>query len=157
MGQADGGTKRHPIAIRFGAAGMSPDDDVTVGDLKLTPALPIRGIRVDMEVGEPATMMGLPPGAASLGALRIIEDQNLTIDGPPVPFRLSWRQRLLSWPWRPWRATIMVPSKIPNPDGYIVGPNRIVMHPATAAALKRELRAREEANYRRSERADGRG
>jgi hypothetical protein len=29
----------------------------------------------------------------------------VVVDDPVVRVRLTWRQRLWSWPWRPWRRT----------------------------------------------------
>lgn len=50
--------QRLPISVRFSETGLGPDDSVKVGDLQLTPGLlPITGIAVNMQVGQPATMV----------------------------------------------------------------------------------------------------
>ena len=43
----------------------------------------------------------------------------------------SWRERLFSWPWQPWRATKAVPS-----DEVLLMDGMLVMHPATYVMLK---------------------
>jgi hypothetical protein len=71
-----------------------------------------------------------------------------------------WRERLWSWPWRPWVATVEVTQRIPSHEVYVIntddlgmqfdppvelgsgmhlrGRVTIVMHPSTAAMLKKE-------------------
>jgi hypothetical protein len=49
-----------------------------------------------------------------------------------------WRDRLWSWPWRPWRATMLVTVQVPSDDVLRVG-GRLVMHPATLAKLQARL------------------
>jgi hypothetical protein len=49
-----------------------------------------------------------------------------TKPGDPVTTRRSWRNRLLSWPWRPWVATTthtpMVPAAYRTPQGWVIHP-----------------------------------
>lgn len=50
--------KRLPVSVTFGSMrGLSPDDNVKVGDLQLTPMLPIVGLSIDIQVGEPPDMV----------------------------------------------------------------------------------------------------
>lgn len=48
--------------------------------------------------------------------------------------RLTWRERLLSWPWRPWESLRISSVQVPDPKVYQMG-NVIVGHPETIAAL----------------------
>lgn len=64
---------------------------------------------------------------------RIIEDSNL-LKFTDVP--RTWHERLLTWPWRPWKKTKRV--SLPDPDFYGVG-NDIVCHPVTAQRLRRVM------------------
>lgn len=66
-----------------------------------------------------------------------VEDQEIT---------RSWKERLFSWPWRPWRKTktIQVPAiySVENPSQglFAVGPPRFfVAHPSKVAELRAAL------------------
>lgn len=50
----------------------------------------------------------------------------------------TWKERLLSWPWRPWKSVnvIIVPSK----ECYKLADGTVVMHPAMYAEVKLLLR-----------------
>jgi hypothetical protein len=52
--------------------------------------------------------------------------------------RRSWRERLLSWPWRPWVATRMVDIEVPDPHCHTFG-NVMVCHPAVAQRVRENL------------------
>jgi hypothetical protein len=52
--------------------------------------------------------------------------------------RRSWRERLLSWPWRPWVATKEISVEVPDERYYTFG-NVVVCHPAVAQQLREEL------------------
>lgn len=85
-------------------------------------------------------------GLAPLFGPVILESNDCVEDGEPVEVRRSWRERLFSWPWRPWCATKTVVPKVPMSGGYIIdghklggGRTRIIMHPKTAAAFRAEL------------------
>ncbi len=73
--------------------------------------------------------------------LRVLESPYMEIDGPDVPVRRTWRDRLFSRPWRPWVATRLVRSRIPHPGFARISPTTIVMHPETARVLHERLRA----------------
>ena len=70
-----------------------------------------------------------------LNGMRIIESVYLEQDGEPYQVRRSWRARLLSWPWRPWRAAYTVVPKIPYQGAIQLDARTIVMHPHTARQL----------------------
>lgn len=60
----------------------------------------------------------------------------LTIPGPLVEVRSTWKERLFTMPWRPWIRTRGVISQIPSREMYMLPDNTIVMHPE----LWREVR-----------------
>lgn len=49
-----------------------------------------------------------------------------------------WRERLCSWPWRPWRPTKTVTKLVPSDSIYMLGfmGNTIMMHSQTWKRLK---------------------
>ncbi len=73
----------------------------------------------------------------------IIENEILVVDGEPYQRRRSWRERLFTRPWRPWRATKWVVPKIPDPNIYVsnIEPwgKRIYAHPVTAQRIREHL------------------
>lgn len=50
----------------------------------------------------------------------------------------TWKERLFSTPWKPWRSRKLVTISFPDPDVYVMG-NRIIGHPVTLAKLRSEL------------------
>lgn len=75
---------------------------------------------------------------ASLSGFRIVESQWLTEAGPPTEVRRTWRERLLSRPWRPWKATRIVVLQVPSRQVYMMG-DSMVVHPV----FLRELMAKQ--------------
>ena len=71
-------------------------------------------------------MIPLPTGRP------IIESPFVTVLETRVVKR-TWRERLLSRPWRPWQATKEIGVRVPDPQLYFVG-SVIVGHPATVQA-----------------------
>lgn len=52
----------------------------------------------------------------------------------------SWKERLFSWPWKPWEATKVIHYEIPSTEVLRL-PNGIwVCHPAIAQQLRERLR-----------------
>jgi hypothetical protein len=54
----------------------------------------------------------------------------------------TWRERLFSWPWRPWLATRI--ERIPDPSLYQLGGDTLVGHPATIERLRRATKGARE-------------
>lgn len=77
-------------------------------------------------------------GSSALFGLSIVESIHCVVDGEPIEVRRTWKERLLSWPWRPIQRTKTVISKVPYQGGYQMG-NKIIMHPEIAARLCAEL------------------
>lgn len=76
---------------------------------------------------------------APLHGNRIVTDRRLEKRGARIDIPLTWKERLLSWPWRPWISTqsdwLMEPSDeiVQMPDGTLV------MHPEMLKRLQREI------------------
>jgi hypothetical protein len=66
--------------------------------------------------------------------LRIIESPLLTKDEQRTVGR-SWRERLWSWPWRPWQATKVITVLVPS-DQILRTPGALIMHPMMAERLR---------------------
>jgi hypothetical protein len=84
---------------------------------------------------------------SDLAAYRIIETDHIPATRT-VTYRRSWRERLASWPWRPWRAEgqreeeFMIVSVDPALGGHAV-----TMNPATAAHLRAAIDAQSPGDY----------
>lgn len=55
----------------------------------------------------------------------------------------SWKERLFSWPWKPWKSTKTEHYPEAVPVMYRIG-NRIVGHPSKIAELKTAINIRNE-------------
>lgn len=71
-----------------------------------------------------------------LNGMRVIESVHLEQDGEPQTIRLTWRERLLTWPWRPWIATVTFVPKVPYRGAIQLNANTLVMHPTTFRQLR---------------------
>ncbi len=79
----------------------------------------------------------MPDDLMTFAGLRVIESPYLEEDGEPYTIRRTWRDRLLTRPWRPWVTTRTVVPRVPYRGAMRIDANTIVMHPAVV----RELRA----------------
>jgi hypothetical protein len=79
-------------------------------------------------------MSGVPD---SINGLRIVESEWLTVTRSTL-VTLTWRERLLSWPWRPWVPRRVVTTVVPSPHVYQFG-DTLAMHPETLKRLRVEL------------------
>lgn len=73
---------------------------------------------------------------AQTGGMKLIE-----ID-PAVQVRRTWKERLLSWPWRPWVKLkwILNPSYPKRGTYFMINKDTIVCGREDAAILKQEFR-----------------
>lgn len=71
--------------------------------------------------------------------MRILLSEYLVQNSEPYEVRLSWRKRLLSWPWRPWQATVTVVDVIPYQGAFQINSTTLVMHPDTYRKVKEGL------------------
>lgn len=87
-----------------------------------------------------ARVVALPDAAVApdlFGGLRICEAEHLT-KTEECFLRRTWRERLFTWPWRPWRATRKIFIQVPDPNFYVVG-DMVLCHPAMARELRERL------------------
>ncbi len=83
-----------------------------------------------------------------LSNYKIYENKLLTISGPEQTIehdvRLSWKERLFSWPWKPLVKTRhyikTFQTQLPDPNYYILGDRIILGHPETIMKLKEALK-----------------
>lgn len=75
---------------------------------------------------------------STFGGLRVITSLFLEEDGEPVTVRRTWRERLLTRPWRPLLATRVVIPKVPYRGAVRLNATTLVMHPATLRALQKQ-------------------
>jgi hypothetical protein len=79
--------------------------------------------------------MKTTPG--DLAGFRVIESPYLTQPGDPVTVRRTWRERLLSLPWRPFVATRVVIPQVPYRGFVRLNAHTIAMHPETLRELRK--------------------
>ena len=72
--------------------------------------------------------------------MRVIESVHLTQNGEPYEVRRTWRERLLTRPWRPLQATRTVMPHVPYQGAVRLDRNTLVMHPAVWKQLRETLR-----------------
>lgn len=77
--------------------------------------------------------------ALSFQGLRVILSPLLTEQGDPVTVRRTWKERLLTRPWRPWQRTRTYTPEIPYRGAVRFGENSVIMHPTTWKNLKGTL------------------
>jgi hypothetical protein len=73
--------------------------------------------------------------------IQIIESVHLTVTVEKTVKR-TWRERMFTWPWKPWEDTKTIQVQEPDPKFYVMtqhGSRTIVCHPARAAQLRDEL------------------
>ena len=54
----------------------------------------------------------------------------------------TWKERLFSRPWKPFKKTKTVIRKIPSKSIYKLNENTLAMHPVMAARLEKELKGK---------------
>lgn len=70
--------------------------------------------------------------------MKIITNPNLVVPGPPVTRRRTWKERLFSRPWRPWKTMVTEATWVPDRKIYH-GMGALIVHPAVAEELRRFL------------------
>lgn len=75
------------------------------------------------------------PGELEFNGIRVITSEWLTEAGEPVTVRRSWRERLLTWPWRPFQTTRTYVPQIPYRGAYKLPSGVMLMHPDTFRSL----------------------
>lgn len=80
--------------------------------------------------------------APGIGPHRIFESVHMV---RPYTVELTWRERLLSWPWRPWYRTRqayrprtdVIRAELPNALGQ--SETVLICHPTVAARIRDEI------------------
>ena len=80
-----------------------------------------------------------PAGMVMLNGLRVVATPFLTEPGEPVEVRRTWKERLLTRPWRPFKATRTFVPQVPKKSAVIIG-GTMLIHPVMLAVLREELR-----------------
>ena len=64
----------------------------------------------------------------------ILQDVFMLEDGEPIEVPRTWRERWLTLPWTPWKATKTITLRVPSSSVNIFG-NKLIGHPETIKAL----------------------
>jgi len=75
---------------------------------------------------------------ATLCGMRVYADPALLVVKDAKVVHRTWRERLLSWPWKPWASQRLEAVLGPDPRLYRAGAV-IIGHPDTIAAATQEL------------------
>jgi hypothetical protein len=68
---------------------------------------------------------------------QVITSPLLTVDGKPYQEKRTWKERLFSSPWRPFRKTNTIVPQIPSRTTYVCKENNtIIMHPIIWEEIK---------------------
>jgi hypothetical protein len=84
-------------------------------------------------------MKKMPYTPPSFSGIKIIEDPNLTEPGEPYEVRRTWKERLLSLPWQPFRRMKTIVPQVPMKQVLLFKGNTFIAHPVVAAELRRKL------------------
>ena len=74
-----------------------------------------------------------------LSGYKIQTSSLMVVLGDVVQVPRTWRERLLTWPWKPWVSTKPQQTFKPDPRFYVVNGDTIVMHPDMYARLLMEV------------------
>lgn len=67
-----------------------------------------------------------------------IIESNLMVDVELKTFNRLWRERLFSWPWKPWKTTKTIQVTRPSEKIMWIG-DKMICHPSIARRLKEAL------------------
>lgn len=68
----------------------------------------------------------------------VVTDHNMTENGEPFQERRTWKERLFTRPWKPFKGTKTVVLMVPMRKCIRLG-NKLVMHPEVLKELKKAL------------------
>ncbi len=68
----------------------------------------------------------------------IVESFHMTMDGEPYEKIRNLKERFFTRPWKPLKKTKTIIPKIPLDKMYVMD-NKIIMHPAYAEKIKKEI------------------
>jgi len=69
---------------------------------------------------------------------RVVENISMVVDGDPYYEKRSWKERLFSFPWNPFRSLNKIVPKVPSTE-VIMFENSMIMHPEIASKLRDAL------------------
>lgn len=69
--------------------------------------------------------------------MQIYESPWITVSEDCI-MRRSWRERLFSWPWKPWVAEKTIVMQVPDKHVYIAG-NNVYCHPVIARQIREQF------------------
>ena len=69
---------------------------------------------------------------------RIVEDISMTVPGDPIKEKRTWKERLFTWPWKPFKAYNTTIPQVPSGEVIIVD-DYFIMHPFIADAFKKSI------------------
>lgn len=73
----------------------------------------------------------------NISGFRIITSLAMCEDGEPYEVKRTWKERLFSSPWQPFRKTRWITPQIPRKDVLRLANGDLVMHPSVADELWR--------------------
>lgn len=74
-----------------------------------------------------------------LSGYRVQVNPHMVVLGDVVQVPRTWKERLLTMPWRPWVSTKPHQTFKPDTNVYVLGGDTLVMHPDTYARLLTEV------------------
>lgn len=83
--------------------------------------------------------LGIRQDPMRCGVVDIIESLYATRPGHPVTRWRPWRERLFTWPWRPWVSSVTWTPQLPA--CFQLSSGTWVCHPAAVAEMRRHLAA----------------
>lgn len=76
----------------------------------------------------------------TFNGITILPNANMTEHGEPINIRRTWKQRLFSWPWKPWCNIMTVTPYTPSKKVYMLKSQGIAFaHPAVIDELRRQI------------------
>lgn len=95
--------------------------------------------------GRYITLDHLTSGRESmLNGLPLYESRFMTEAGEPYEVRRTWKERLFTRPWRPFKATKMIVPQVPQKEILVwrgAGGLAMIMHPVVASNLRKLMRS----------------
>lgn len=73
------------------------------------------------------------------GHVRFVESKYLTVQAGWRKVRRTWKERLLTRPWRPWQHHKLVAVQEPDPQIYEISPGVFIGHPVTITKLRQAV------------------
>jgi hypothetical protein len=76
-----------------------------------------------------------------VGGMRIYTNALLTESGEPYTVDRTWKERLFSLPWKPWKSTKVIIPTVPSTKVYALSDNILIMHPDMEHTIYNQLQA----------------